>query len=440
MKEIFLAIKNFLRESFSLKEDKAEEQEIVDNIKKDVSFRGTNLWTLVFAILIASIGLNVNSTAVIIGAMLISPLMGPIMGVGLAVATNDLDLLKRGVKNLAIAVIISIITSTVYFYITPLHNVNSELLARVNPSLWDVFIAFFGGLAGIVAGTRTKKSTVIPGVAIATALMPPLCTAGFGIATGQLMYTVGAAYLFFINSMFICFATFLVVRKLHFHKHEFQTQSGEKKVIRLIWTVVLITLLPSIFLAYRIVKRAIFESSAKNYVQQEFRFPRTQVINRNYKMAGTKTTIELLVVGEELRPATIYSLAERMTLYGLDSTKLIVHQGLDAKQEIDLAQIKASILEDVFMKEKQNETISLQHHKIDLPIPDLQLELNSLYPNLRNYSLAQTVQFNFDLSRRDTFTLFSGSFKGNFSKSEQVKLQSWLKQRIKSDSVKIYLE
>ena len=183
-------------------EGKEDEMETIDYISKNVEFKGANLWILIFAILVASVGLNVNSTAVIIGAMLISPLMGPIMGVGLAAGINDFELLKKSLKNLGIAIAISIITSTIYFSFTPLNDAQSELLARTEPSIWDVLIALFGGLAGIVAGSRKEKSNAIPGVAIATALMPPLCTAGYGLATGNVYYFFGAFYLFFINSVF----------------------------------------------------------------------------------------------------------------------------------------------------------------------------------------------------------------------------------------------
>jgi uncharacterized hydrophobic protein (TIGR00271 family) len=191
----FRITKVFLFRRFNLHVDKADEDDVILSIRKNTDFVGPNLWTLIFAIFIASIGLNVNSTAVIIGAMLISPLMGPIMGIGLGLGTNDFELIKKGARNLLIATLISIATSTLYFWLTPLHDAQSELLARTTPSLWDVFIAFFGGLAGIVAGTRKEKSNVIPGVAIATALMPPLCTAGFGIASGNLYYFLGAMYL-----------------------------------------------------------------------------------------------------------------------------------------------------------------------------------------------------------------------------------------------------
>ncbi|MGF1925296.1 MAG: TIGR00341 family protein, partial [Bacteroidia bacterium] len=204
MNLIYRIIKRFIRYRFSLHEDSAEENDIVESIRRNVEFRGANLWTLIFAVFIASIGLNVNSTAVIIGAMLVSPLMGPIMGIGLGVGTNDFELVKKGLRNLTIATVFSIATSTLYFYITPLHDASSELLARTSPSIWDVFIAGFGGLAGIVAATRREKSNVIPGVAIATALMPPLCTAGYGIASGNLYFFLGAIYLYFINSVFIC--------------------------------------------------------------------------------------------------------------------------------------------------------------------------------------------------------------------------------------------
>ncbi|MEO6232736.1 MAG: TIGR00341 family protein [Ferruginibacter sp.] len=440
MKEVIIALKRFLKDRFNLHEDKADEAEIVENIKHNVHFKGPNLWTLIFAIMIASIGLNVNSTAVIIGAMLISPLMGPIMGVGLAVGINDFELLKKSIKNIAFAAIVSIITSAIYFSISPIHVANSELLARTNPSVWDVFIALFGGFAGIVAGTRSKKSTVIPGVAIATALMPPLCTAGFGIASGNLVYLFGALYLFFINSLFICVATFITVKNLRFHKIEFETKVIERRRSRYIWAIVIITILPSIYFAYRIVQRSIFETNAKNFVQKEFRFSRTQVINKKYEIKGNKKTIELLVVGEELPQTVLDSLRKRMSLYHLDSTKMIVHQGLNASQEIDLAQIKASILEDVFKEEKIKDTTPVKVLKIAIPIPDLQAEFKSLYPDMKTYTLSQSIVHNLDSSRLDTLTLLTAKFSKRFSNSEREKLQNWLKLRVKTDSVKLVIE
>ena len=199
---------------FNLLNDREDEQQVIEQVSAGVVFRGTNLWILMFAILIASLGLNVNSTAVIIGAMLVSPLMGPIIGMGLAVGIGDYDLLRRALKNYGVATLISIVTATVYFVISPLGEARSELLARTSPTLFDVLIAFCGGAAGVLALTTKSKGQVIPGVAIATALMPPLCTAGYGLATAQWSYFFGAFYLFFINTVFIATATFLGVKLL----------------------------------------------------------------------------------------------------------------------------------------------------------------------------------------------------------------------------------
>jgi uncharacterized hydrophobic protein (TIGR00271 family) len=190
--KIFTLIILFLKDRFNLSHEQEDTLETIKSIEKGVEFRGINVWTLIFAIFVASIGLNVNSTAVIIGAMLISPLMGPIMGLGLSVGIYDFALLKKSLKNLSIAVVISVITSAIYFAVSPLDEAQSELLARTTPTLYDVLIALFGGMAGIVSGASKEKGNAIPGVAIATALMPPLCTAGFGIGTGNLFYFLGA--------------------------------------------------------------------------------------------------------------------------------------------------------------------------------------------------------------------------------------------------------
>lgn len=438
MKKILFAIKEFLADRFNLGEDKADEQLIVDAIKREVHFKGTNLWTLIFAIFIASIGLNVNSTAVIIGAMLISPLMGPIMGIGLGIGINDFDLLKRGLKNLFIAAAISVAASSLYFAVTPLHDASSELLARTNPSLWDVFIAFFGGLAGIVAGTRKEKSNVIPGVAIATALMPPLCTAGYGLATGQWYYFLGAAYLFFINSLFICLATFIIVKHLKFRKVEFSTPEREKRVSRYILLIALLAILPSVYLAYRIVQRSIFEGNAKQFVSKEFRFAKAQVVTRNYVFDGRQQAIELLLIGESLSEATIDSLRKRLPAYSLSGTRLIVHQGLDAKQKIDLSAIKASVLEEVYAGHSMD---SLSAPDVmEVKMPDLSGELKALYPDIQSYSLAPVVFNNIDSLAKDTLMLFTAKFRRRLTPAGRRQLTLWINTRMKPDSLKVMLE
>ncbi len=441
MKEIIDAIKKFLSNRFNLNEDKADETTIVESINRDVEFKGSNLWALIFAIFIASVGLNVNSTAVIIGAMLVSPLMGPIMGIGLGIGIIDLDLVKKGVKNLLIAAVISVATSAFYFFITPLHEARSELLARTTPSIWDVLIAFFGGLAGIVAGTRKHGSNVIPGVAIATALMPPLCTAGFGLATGHMLYFFGAIYLFFINSLFICIATYIIVRYLKFHKKIFQDEKVQKKVSRYIIIIMTVTILPSIYLAYRIVNKSFFETNARQFVQKEFAFKQTQVVNQIYNYDPPKSSIDLLLIGEDLSQAEIDSLKQRMKKYKLYHTNLVIRQGLNAKQEIDFSQIKASILEDVFKKQKEQDTIKPKPlSKLEKPIPDIKDELRSLYPDLKEYSLTNAVITNIDSTRRDTITIFVGKFSKRFPEKEREKLSSWITNRIKTDSLKLIIE
>ena len=215
-----------LKDLFSLKLD-TDEAGTIESIKKSIEFKGGNLWGLLFAAFIASIGLNVNSGAVVIGAMLISPLMGPIVGIGYALATHDFDTLKYAVRNLVIFVVGSILAAILYFSISPIKGLTEQLEARTYPTFYDVLIAICGGAIGIVASSRSDRGNAIPGVAIATALMPPLCTVGYGIATGQWAYAGGALYLFLINSVFIAGTALLFVRALHFPKKEFLDPARE---------------------------------------------------------------------------------------------------------------------------------------------------------------------------------------------------------------------
>lgn len=239
---------------FNVMPDKENEADTVNQISSGVTFHGANLWVLIFAIFIASLGLNVNSTAVIIGAMLISPLMGPIIGMGLAVGISDLELLKRSAKNYLVATVISVLTATVYFLLTPLNEAQSELLARTSPTLYDVLIALCGGAAGILALSTKGKGNVIPGVAIATALMPPLCTAGYGLAMGKVSFFFGAFYLFFINTVFISLATYLGVRMMHFRRKQFVNAERLKVVNRYILGVVVLTMLPAGYMTVGIIQ------------------------------------------------------------------------------------------------------------------------------------------------------------------------------------------
>lgn len=437
---VFKLIKRSIARRFNLHVDKADEEDVVASIRKNADFVGANLWTLIFAIFIASIGLNINSTAVIIGAMLISPLMGPIMGVGLGIAINDFDLVKKGLRNVLIATVISIGASALYFAITPLHNVQSELLARTTPSTWDVFIAFFGGLAGIVAGTRKEKSTVIPGVAIATALMPPLCTAGFGLATGNYYYFIGAIYLYFINSVFICISTFMIVRFLRFKKKHFEDKDHEKKVSRYILITIIISVVPSAYLAYGIVDQSIFESNSQRFVSEQFQFKNTQVVSKTFNYSSKGNQIDLLLIGYELPKSIVDSIKGKLPLYKLENTQLKIRQGLNAKQEIDFSQIKASILEDVFKMDSTRKNLNSSFPALARQFPELRTELQILFPDIRSYSISNVVNIRMDTTATDTLTLVTASFAKQIGEAEQLKLREWLKNRLNTKDLKVLVE
>ncbi len=309
-----------IKAHFTVMQDMEDEKEIVAQITSGVSFRGANLWVLIFAIFIASLGLNVNSTAVIIGAMLISPLMGPIIGMGLAIGINDFQLLRRAAKNFAIATVISILTATVYFLITPLGEAQSELLARTSPTIYDVLIATFGGAAGILALCTKGKGNVIPGVAIATALMPPLCTAGFGLASGHLLYFLGAFYLFFINTVFISLSTYLGVRLMRFHRKEFQTASAARKSRRAVMAIAILTIIPSLLMTVGIVRRSISDNNVNRFIKTELSQSGTQVISSD--LDRDNQILNIVAVGREINDSTIRVAQKNLVHYSLADIKL----------------------------------------------------------------------------------------------------------------------
>lgn len=440
MSDILQRIQNLFTHRFNLQEDKAEDIDIITSIRKNVDFRGANLWALIFAIFIASIGLNVNSTAVIIGAMLISPIMGPVMGIGLGIGINDLEMVKKGAKNLFVATIIAVLTSTLYFSITPLHEAQSELLARTSPSIWDVFIAFFGGMAGMVAASRKEKNNVIPGVAIATALMPPLCTAGFGIAMGNWYFVLGAIYLYFINSVFIAIATFIMARYLKLHRTVFEDPTVEKKVTRYVIIIVVITILPSIYMAYRIVNKSIFESNARKYVEEQFVFSNTQVVSKSYKYTNAQKSIELLLIGAPLDKPTLDSLKHNMNKYRLRNVQLNVRQGLDARQQLDLSQIKASILEDVFGKRSMADTVKIVAKRIINADSTVLKEIQVLYPGVQAFGVTKIAVRRPDTALVDTQRVALARFNKPLGKTDVTKLQRWLQQRYQSPGLKLLIQ
>ena len=442
----------FLRERFSLDEDKQDEADVIESIRRGIEFKGINLWTLIFAIFIASIGLNVNSTAVIIGAMLISPLMGPIMGIGLGIGINDLAMIQQALKNLSIAVFISLLTSTIYFLISPLHIAQSELLARTSPTVWDAFIALFGGLAGIVAGSRRDKITnVVPGVAIATALMPPICTAGYGLASGNLYYFAGAFYLFLINSVCISLATFLIVRFLGYQQKEYPTPDVERRVRTTIWVAVLIVVIPSSYLGYQIVRKTIFEESAKRFVTNECNFQYRQVINYVARFNRQQSTLELSLVGEPLPKDSINLLRAKMPAYGLNNAKLVVKQGSFKDTEIDVNALKTTLADQVIQYSQA--TISRKDHTIDslrryieltqtsrLPVADLRNELKILMPDVQTFTAARSLVMNAASNKPDTVMLVYARFSRRHTPSEKQRIERWLQSRTKSKKIKLLVE
>lgn len=443
-----LAIKKFLNEYFDLRRDKDNEMETVESIKKGVEFKGANLWILIFAIFMASLGLNVNSTAVIIGAMLISPLMGPIMGIGLAVGLNDFELLKRSLKSFLITTAFSVATATIYFLFTPLNEAQSELLARTSPTIYDVFIALFGGLAGVVALSMKEKGNVIPGVAIATALMPPLCTAGFGLATGNLIYFLGAFYLYFINSVFISVATFIGVRVMHFEKKAFVDKEREKKVRKYIILLVILTMCPAIYLTIGIVKSTFFESAANSFINKELNFGNTQVLDR--KISYEKREIKVVLIGSEVPDASIALAKDKLKEYKLEKTALIVHQGMN-NEGVDISSIRAMVMEDFYKNSEQR--LLEQQKKITLLEKNLQEykgydriceqlvpELKVLYPSTKSLSIARTMQMNVDSMQVDTLTLAVMKFDRVMKSGEKDKISDWLKARLKTDKLRLIVE
>ena len=446
--EILISIKNYIKEFFDLRKSKENEELTVESIRHGVVFKGTNLWVLIFAIFIASLGLNVNSTAVIIGAMLISPLMGPIMGFGLAVGISDFELLKQSFKSYLLTTFISVVTSTLYFSLTPLNEVQSELLARTSPTIYDVLIALFGGLAGIIAVSTKEKGNVIPGAAIATALMPPLCTAGFGLATGNIFYFLGAFYLYFINSVFISFATYLGVRFMHFKRKDFVDKQREQMVRRYIIALVLATMCPAFYLTYGIVKTTFYEASANSFIAKEFDFEHTQVISR--KISYDEKEIRVVLVGNELTQPELDKVHNSLKHYNLEDTQLTIVQGMNS-DNLDMGMLKAQVMEDFYkdseerLQEQQEEILRLRnelrnyttYHQLNQQIVP---ELKVLYPQVERISMSQMIVFTTDSMHADTLTMVLMGLKEEMNAVQMQQMQEWLKTRTGAKKMKLVVE
>lgn len=443
------AIKDFFTRNFDVRQDKEDELETIESIKKGIEFKGTNLWVLIFATFVASLGLNTNSTAVIIGAMLISPLMGPIMGFGLGLGISDFGLIKRAFRNFVTAILFSVITSTVFFLISPISEAQSELLARTQPTVYDVLIAFFGGLAGIVASSTKSKGNVIPGVAIATALMPPLCTAGFGLATGNLYYFFGAFYLFFINTVFISLSTYLVVRILKYPKKVFLDKQTEKKVSRYVGVIVFFTIVPSLFLSYNLVRTTYFNERVRTFVAEELNFPNTQVLSKKITITHDLKEVKVILIGDVVADKMITQAKAKLSKYGLKGVSLVVQQGFN--QTTDINQLKSMLVQDLYhnsedvLRQQSMQIDSLKrnldwYRANDQMASQLVPELKVLFPNVNQISCSHTYMMNTATSQPDTVLLVYVKSDAKLRAVEQQKLQNWLAARVNVKNIKLIIE
>lgn len=436
-----------LKHYFDLRPQKVPEEQTIHNITADATFRGANLWVLVFAIFIASLGLNVNSTAVIIGAMLISPLMGPIVGMGLAVGINDLNLLKTSAKNFAVATLVSVLTATLYFLMSPFKEVQSELLARTAPTLYDVMIAFFGGAAGITAIATGGKGNVITGVAIATALMPPLCTAGYGLATGQWLFFLGAFYLFFINTVFISLATYTGVRLMHFQRHQELTRERAVKANRILMTIVFLTMVPAGIITFFLVRDSFFKQNLNRFVEEQLSWTGTQIISQ--QVDREQRTLRVAVIGHEVEEQQIEEARQHMADYRLGSYQLTVIQGTQSDSLLHLVGQLENTRKDYKQTALQQtqqilelEAVLSSYERPEKLAAELRPELKVLYPDVQSFALARTVVVRTDttLTTPVTMAVIGLPAHRRFTAEETAKLASWLQARTEADSIRVVFQ
>ncbi len=453
-KEFWQVAIDFIKELFNIRKY-ADKEFTRQTILESIPFRGHSAWLLIFSIMIASVGLNVNSTPVVIGAMLISPLMGPIMGAGFSIGTNDVETFKKSAINFLVMVSLSLITSFLYFKISPFDTASHELLARKTPTFFDVLIAFFGGLAGIVAITKKGFFNVISGVAIATALMPPLCTAGFGLATSQFDFFYGAMYLFFINSFFIALATFLVIKYLRFPVAHYLNSVKRRRISRIIYFLAILVVIPSILTFINIYQQEIFKQRANDFIHKEIVYEGTQVIKSNVDPVHKE--IDLYLIGEMVPLSVIKVWKEKLPEYGLQDVKLNVYQSADKTNEIEQnisEKVKEQILEKLFIENKKvleskDEQIQALSRKIqqlqqkleigDIPFQQISKEAKVLFPRIKEISYGENLYTNF--KKTDTIPTFlikwNKRLPYSVKKKEVSKLQKWIQTRAKLDTLRI---
>ena len=448
-KEFISNLWNFIKGTLSFA-DEVDKGATVTMIKNEIQFKGFNIWILVFSIIIASIGLNTNSTAVIIGAMLISPLMGPIMGIGLSLGTNDWGTLVQSFRSFMITVGVSLVTSTVYFWITPFGEAGDELLGRTHPELRDVFIAIFGGLAGIMANTRNKVTNVIPGVAIATALMPPLCTAGYGIATLNWAFFSGAFYLFLINSVYIALTTFIVIRYLKFPLVHLMDEIKERRFKKYILWFSLVLIIPSIWTLYKSYLKNNFERNAKEFVEYNFE-PRERhhsYIDYNDGMP----VIEISLIGKAKQTIEYYQ--TEMERFDLEVSKINFSYSEDKRIDEVLDKINnqkyegPKFFENMYsvnlqkIKMLQNQNDSLETNLLSIradtiPFSLISTELKINYPEVESFEYGVYKYTDFKITKEIPTFHLKWNVKTKNRKKREEKIQKWLKHRLQHKEVRV---
>ncbi len=446
------SIKKFLTELFDIRSE-SDRDATIEAVKKDISFKGHTAWILIFSIFVASIGLNVSSTAVVIGAMLISPLMGPIVGIGLSVAINDVDTLKRSLINLGVMVFLSVLTAFLYFKLSPLTEETPELIARTYPTILDVLIAIFGGLGLIVAKTKSGTiASVIFGVAIATALMPPLCTVGYGLAIGNASYAGGALYLFSINAVFIALATFIVSKILQFPLVRYANSKRRKRTAQIASLIAIAVMVPSVWLFIKLLDQQVFENKTKEFVKNVINYEGAEVVKftQDYKSKN----IDVYLIGRPVPQNKINDwLTQLEETENLEGSRLRIYQGADQSGEMAAklsGEIKAGILEDLYVKNEQiiqdkDEKIRFLENEVALlkiqnvPFEELSEEIKINYENIETFSYSNKITT--DFKKTDTLPVVNIRWKNNVSssarKADLKKIEAWLKFKMKLDTIQV---
>ena len=442
----------FFKELLDISKD-TDREATIEGVKKDISFKGHNAWILIFSVFVASIGLNVSNTAVVIGAMLISPLMGPIVGLGLSVAINDVETLRKSLINLGVMVVLSVITAYLYFTISPLTKETPELLARTYPTILDVLIAIFGGLALIVA--KTKKGTmasVIFGVAIATALMPPLCTVGYSLAVGNFQYAGGAIYLFSINAVFIALTSFLLAKILRFPMVKYANSKHRKRIAQIATIISVIVIVPSIILFLNLLEIEVFDNKAKEFIATNVKYDGTVILKSNQDHDTNK--IEVFLIGRLVPNFTINKWKEELKKNTvLENTNLQVFQAADQSGEMAMelsGKLKFDILDELYEKNEQllmdkeakikfleNELTSLKIK--ELRFDEISKEVKINYSEIIALSYYNKVTTNFKTT--DTIPVIAITWDKKYAKKNREKdaksLNNWLRYKLKLDTLQI---